>query len=84
PLWPEVYKEYIENEISDLRNLSKYIKEAGTITAGLFLKEFADNYPFTHLDIAGPAMKSRETRHLPKGGTAFGLRLLYEYIKTKR
>jgi hypothetical protein len=29
-------------------------------------------------------MKSRETRHLPKGGTAFGLRLLYEYIKTKR
>ena len=84
PLWPEVYKEYIENDISDLRNLSKYAKEAGTITAGLFLKEFADDYSFIHLDIAGPAIKTRETRHLPKGGTAFGLRLLYSYIKQSR
>ncbi len=84
PLWEEIYGEGIKGEITDLINISKFKGEAGTIIGGIFLKQFAKEFPFLHFDVAGPAIKSRETNHLPKGGTAFGLRLLYEYLKNTK
>jgi len=78
PLW-DLYKELIESERADIKNLNKG-REAGTIIGGIFLKEFAKDKKFIHLDIAGPAMPSKERRYLTNG-SGFGLRLLYEYIK---
>ncbi|MEI6899340.1 MAG: peptidase M17, partial [Bacteroidota bacterium] len=51
PLWEE-YGELIKSDIADLKNLGP--GEAGAITAGKFLEHFTD-YPYIHLDIAGPA-----------------------------
>ncbi len=54
--------------------------EAGMITAGKFLHKFTD-YPFIHLDIAGPAFFDKKDHYQPAGGTGIGVRLLVEFFK---
>ena len=54
--------------------------EGGAITAGKFLQNFVD-YPWVHLDIAGPAMLSSNDSYRTKGGSGVGTRLLFDFIK---
>lgn len=77
PLWDE-YKELIKSEIADLKNIGG--PEAGAITAGKFLEHFTD-YPYIHLDIAGPSYLSKADKYRPFGGTGVGVRLFFEFIK---
>lgn len=79
PLWDE-YKKMIKSEIADIKNIGG--AEAGAITAGKFLEHFTD-YPYVHLDIAGPAFLSKKDSYKPFGGTGIGVRLLYDFIKAK-
>ena len=59
PLWEE-YGDLIRATYADVQNISK--RYAGTITAGMFLKEFAQHTSsWAHLDIAGTAWKCRGT-----------------------
>jgi leucyl aminopeptidase len=78
---PEDYRRNLDSEIADLRNISSG-SGAGTLTAGLFLKEFAGRRPWAHLDIAGTARSSAEDGELSKGGTGFGVRTLLELART--
>jgi leucyl aminopeptidase len=77
PLWEE-YGEEMKSEIADLNNLGGAY--AGQITAGKFLEHFTD-YPFVHLDIAGPAFLTSKHGYQPAGGTGIGVRLLYDFVK---
>ena len=79
PMWDE-YKEQIKSEIADLKNIGGL--EAGAITAGKFLEHFTD-YPYIHLDIAAPSFLSKRDKYRPTGGTGVGVRLFYEFIKSK-
>jgi leucyl aminopeptidase len=54
----------------------------GGITAALFLKPFAGDVPWAHLDIAGPARASRDEGVLTKGATGFGARLLTRWVES--
>jgi leucyl aminopeptidase len=54
--------------------------DAGAITAGLFLAHFTD-YPYIHLDIAGPAFISEADGYQTKGATGVGVRLLFDFLK---
>lgn len=76
PLWEE-YGESIKSDIADLKNIGS--REAGAITAGKFLEHFVD-YPWIHLDIAGPAFLNAADHYRPKGGTGTGVRLLIDFI----
>ena len=76
PLWDE-YGESIKSDIADLKNIGS--REAGAITAGKFLEHFVD-YPWIHLDIAGPAFLNTADHYRPKGGTGTGVRLLVDFI----
>jgi leucyl aminopeptidase len=78
PLFDE-YKETLKSDIADLKNAGAR-GEAATSSAAMFLKEFVDGRPWTHLDIAGPGWIDKEKDDLNKGGTAFGLRTLCYYI----
>ncbi len=80
PFWEE-YGEDMISDIADLRNIGKG-KGAGTITAGKFLAHFI-NYPWIHLDIAGVAFMDGRQSYLGKGATAYGVRLLYDFISQK-
>ncbi|MBP9037624.1 MAG: leucyl aminopeptidase [Candidatus Cloacimonas sp.] len=76
----EDYKEQIKSEIADLRNSGGSF--AGTITAGLFLKEFVQDKPWLHIDIAGTALKDRESGIYNYGATGVGVRLLTTLLKS--
>ena len=76
PLWEE-YDEMIKSGIADMKNIGGL--EAGAITAGKFLQRFAD-YPWIHLDIAGPAFLQTAIHYRTAGGTATGVRLLTDFF----
>ena len=80
---PEEYRRNLDSEIADLRNISSG-GGAGTLTAGLFLKEFAGDAPWVHLDIAGTARSSSDDAETSKGGTGYGVRTLIELASTFR
>lgn len=79
PFWDE-YGEKVKSEIADLKNIGG--PEGGCITAGKFLENFV-SYPWIHIDIAGPSFLGARTSYIPKGGTGFGVRLLYNFFKSK-
>lgn len=51
------------------------------ITAGKFLEHFTGEYPWLHLDIAGPTSFAALTSYRTKDGTGVGVRLLYDFLK---
>ncbi len=77
PFWDD-YKEMLKSNIADLKNIGG--RMAGSITAGKFLEHFTD-YPWVHLDIAGPAYMKKDTDYLTTGGTGVGVRLLFDFFK---
>jgi leucyl aminopeptidase len=81
PLWDE-YFPLIKATYADIQNISK--KYAGTITAGMFLKEFADHTTsWAHLDIAGTAWNEGGAKPLsPIGATGIGVRWFVELAKS--
>lgn len=77
PFWDE-YNELLKSSIADTTNLGH--GAGGAITAGKFLENFTD-YPYIHLDIAGPAFIKKPVNYLTQGGTGVGVRLFYDFIK---
>lgn len=78
PLWDE-YKDQLKSDIADMKNVGG--RYAGSITAGKFLEHFTD-YPWIHLDIAGPAFLTGGDSYRGKGGTGVGVRLLTDFIES--
>jgi leucyl aminopeptidase len=78
PLWDD-YSELMKSEVADVKNSGG--RPAGTISAAVFLKKFADDYKWAHLDIAGTARENKGGHYRPKGGTGFGVRLLTHFLK---
>ena len=79
PFWDE-YKEMLKSTIADLKNIGGAY--AGAITAGKFLEHFTD-YPYIHLDIAGPAFIKKRDSYRVVGGTGVGVRLFFDFIRAK-
>jgi leucyl aminopeptidase len=80
---PDDYRRNLDSEVADIRNVASS-GGAGTLTAGLFLKEFVGSTPWVHLDIAGAARASADDADVSKGGTGFGVRTLIELARTFR
>ncbi len=72
------YEEHIKSDIADMSNLGR--AEAGSISAGRFLQHFAPEN-WCHIDLAAPAYLSAPRAYRPKGGTGFGVRILYNLVK---
>ncbi|OFX68412.1 MAG: hypothetical protein A2X12_10115 [Bacteroidetes bacterium GWE2_29_8] len=79
PFWDD-YADLIKSDIADLKNIGG--REAGAITAGKFLEKFTD-YKWIHLDIAGLAFLDAKDSYRCKGATGVGVRLFYEFFKSK-
>lgn len=78
PLW-NMYANLLKSETADIKNIGG--KYAGTITSAKFLQKFT-NYPWIHIDIAGSAYLRSKSSYKGVGATGFGVRLLFEGIKT--
>ena len=78
PLWEE-YDEEIKGTVGDWSNIGK-TRYGGAITAAAFLRQFAEGYPWVHLDIA-PRMTSIEGEFLAKGAAGTPVRLLVKLLE---
>jgi leucyl aminopeptidase len=76
PLWEE-YKDQLKSDIADMKNIGG--SSGGCITAGKFLEQFTD-YPWIHIDIAGPSFLPSSDSYRGKNGTGVGVRLLTEFL----
>ena len=77
PLYDE-FRDLIKSDIADMKNTGG--RPAGSITAGWFLREFAEGLPWAHLDIAGTAYTDREPATQVKGPTGVLVRLFSEFL----
>ena len=75
----EEYKESIRSNIADIMNTGG--RYGGAITAAMFLKEFAEETPWIHLDIAGTAWMEDNKAWIAKGPSGIALRSLVEFVK---
>lgn len=78
------FQDQIKSKVADIKNTGG--REGGAETAGAFLSRFVGDTPWVHLDIAGTAWTSKNgsnRAYLPAGATGYGVRLLYEFIKTE-
>ena len=79
PVWRmplgDEYDRQINSDIADMKNVGG--RDGGSITAAQFLKRYIqDGVRWAHLDIAGVTWSKKNAATVPKGGTAFGVRLL--------
>ncbi|HXP12568.1 MAG TPA: leucyl aminopeptidase [Stellaceae bacterium] len=75
----EAYDKMMDSDAADIKNISGN-REAGSITAATFMERFVNKLPWAHLDIAGTTWSKKDTPIVPKGATAFGLRLLERFV----
>jgi leucyl aminopeptidase len=78
PLWDN-YDQQIKSDVADVKNTGG--RPAGAITAAAFLKKFAKDFRWAHLDIAGTAWRDQDQPYIPKGGTGVGVRLLVAFLQ---
>jgi leucyl aminopeptidase len=76
----EEYADLIKGRYGDLNNAPEE-RKASSIVGGEFLKRFAGDVPWAHLDIAGVAW-DRGRAYAAKGGNGFGVRLLVELARS--
>lgn len=84
PAWelplPDAYRKHIDSEVADIKNIGAP-GQAGSIAAGLFLREFVGDVPWAHLDIAGTARAEADDGYISRGGTGVGVRTVLELLK---
>jgi leucyl aminopeptidase len=78
PLHPE-YAKALDSETADVMNVNE-ARKAGSIVAAEFLRRFAGDVPWAHLDIAGTAWGAGHP-YASKGGSGFGVRLFVELAR---
>jgi leucyl aminopeptidase len=78
PLWDD-YKELIKSDVADMKNSGG--RAGGTISAAMFLKEFAEEYPWVHLDIAGTAYSESDLVAIPRGPTGVPTGTFVEFVR---
>jgi leucyl aminopeptidase len=78
----EDYREYLNTPFADIANIGG--RWGGAVTAAYFLKEWAGETPWVHLDIAGTAWLEEPKAHAPKGPTGVGVRTFVELAMSWR
>ena len=75
----EAYNKLIDSDAADVKNISG-ARDAGSIVGAQFLQRFVNGTKWAHLDIAGMAWSKRDAATVPKGATAFGVRLFDRFV----
>jgi leucyl aminopeptidase len=75
----EAYDKAIKSDIADMKNIGG--RQGSAIIAAQFIQRFVNGKPWAHLDIAGMAWSSKDAACVPKGATAYGVRLLDQLVR---
>jgi len=74
------YDRAIDSDAADVKNIAGD-RAAGSIIGAQFVQRFVNKVPWAHLDIAGVAWSKKDAPTVPKGATAFGVRLLDRFVR---
>ena len=74
------YRDMIVSDIGDIKNTGG--RWGGAITAAMFLKEFAGDTPWIHLDIAGVAWMEEQKPWIAKGPSGIAVRSIVEWVRS--
>ena len=74
------YQDLIRSSIADIMNTGG--RYGGAITAAMFLKEFVEETPWIHLDIAGTAWMDDNKSWIAKGPSGIAVRSLVEFVNS--
>ncbi len=81
----EAYRNEMKGTPADLQNLGNIGRYGGACSAAGFLEHFVqDGVKWAHIDIAGTAWWKSDKPTTPKGGTGYGVRLLYDLVKNHK
>jgi leucyl aminopeptidase len=75
------YRDHIKSEIADIMNTGKN-RYGGAISAAMFLKEFAGDTPWVHLDIAGCAWDEEKKPWIAYGPSGIAVRSIVEWVRS--
>jgi leucyl aminopeptidase len=75
------YRDQIKSNIADIMNTGGS-RWGGAISAAMFLKEFAEDTPWIHLDIAGVAWSEEQKPWMAKGPSGVAVRTITEWVRT--
>jgi leucyl aminopeptidase len=75
----EEYRELIRSGIADIKNTGG--RYGGAVTAAMFLKEFVEDTPWIHLDIAGTAWMEENKSWIAQGPSGIAVRSIVEFVK---
>ena len=75
----DTYNRAIDSDAADVKNIAGD-RAAGSIIGAQFVQRFVNKVPWAHLDIAGVAWSKKDAPTVPKGATAFGVRLLDRFV----
>ena len=73
------YREQIKSGIADIKNTGG--RYGGAVTAAMFLKEFVEDTPWIHLDIAGTAWTEENKSWIAQGPSGIAVRSIVEFVK---
>lgn len=78
----EAYRSALDSPVADLANVASAVggHSPASIEAALFLREFAGDRPWVHLDAAGPARATKAQGELTLGATGWGARLFLTWL----
>ncbi|MFH1125685.1 MAG: M17 family metallopeptidase, partial [Candidatus Altiarchaeota archaeon] len=83
--WPlpldKEHEEKLKANVGDFKNIGETKGEAGASIGAAFLKQFVDETPWVHLDIAGMAWLSSSKPYAGVGATGFGVRFLLQLLQ---
>jgi leucyl aminopeptidase len=74
------YRDQIKSNIADIVNSGG--RYGGAVTAAMFLKEFVEDKPWVHLDIAGMAWIEDAKPFIAKGPSGIAVRSLIEFVRS--
>ena len=75
------YRQQLSCPYADLNNAP--LNAPPGILAGFFLEAFSEGVPFMHVDFGAMPFTGRRSDGQPEGGTGFGVKTLYYYVKTR-
>ncbi|MBP1686042.1 MAG: leucyl aminopeptidase [Deltaproteobacteria bacterium] len=75
------YRSELDSSVADLKNIGDGGSGAGTIVAGLFLREFVAGTPWAHIDFSSTAVVDKPIPCHPRGATGFGVRTVLRYLQ---
>jgi leucyl aminopeptidase len=79
----EEYRDNIKSSIADIRNTGKN-RGGGAINGAFFLREFVEDTPWIHLDIAGTAWLEEAKPWMAKGPSGIAVRTLIHFVEAFR